>query len=75
MDTCKAWVAQLVFLLYKCPELKSKDFKPQEKRERKICKTVGVRGCGCGLTERKKNRERETERKRERKKNPEQTAG
>ena len=29
-------------LLYKCPGLKSKDFKSQEKRERKIDKSVGM---------------------------------
>jgi hypothetical protein len=34
------------YLLYKCPELKSKDFKPQEKRERKIGKSVGVHAVG-----------------------------
>jgi hypothetical protein len=61
-------------LLYKCPELKSKNFEPQEKRERKICKTVGVRGCvhacmqlGGGLAERKKNIERESKRDRKKK--------
>ncbi len=43
------------------PELKSKDFKLQEKRERKISKTVG------GKKERKKER---TDNK-----NPKQTAG
>jgi hypothetical protein len=44
-------------LLYKCPELKSKDFKSQEKRERKIGKSVGVHavgGWGGGLIGRKK---------------------
>ncbi len=29
-------------LLYKCPEVKSTDFKSQEKRERMVGKTVGV---------------------------------
>jgi hypothetical protein len=39
---------KLINLLYKCPELKSKDFKPQEKRERKIGKSVGVHAVGGG---------------------------
>jgi hypothetical protein len=55
------------YLLYKCSGLKSKDFKSQEKRERKICKTVGmlaVGGGGGGRIGRKK------ERKKERKKIP-----
>ncbi len=37
-----------IFLLYKCPGLKSKDFKSQEKRERKIGKSVGVHAVGGG---------------------------
>jgi hypothetical protein len=57
-------------LLYKCPELKSKDFKPQEKRERKIYKTMGMRGCVCGADWQKEKIERESkkERKKESKK-------
>ncbi len=38
----------LNYLLYKCPGLKSKDFKLQEKRERKIGKTVGMPAVGGG---------------------------
>ncbi len=55
-----------LYLLYKCPEVKSTDFKSQEKRERKIGKTVGVHAVGggggrgggwmCGSAERKKER-------------------
>ncbi len=58
MDTCKARVAPTC-LLYKCPGLKSKDFKSQEKRERKIGKTVGiyaVRGGGDRQKARKKEK-------------------
>ncbi len=63
-------------LLHKCPELKSKDFSPQEKRERKFCKTVGVYGCvracmqlGGGVDWQKGRKiERQRERKNERKK-------
>jgi hypothetical protein len=56
-----------MYLLYKCPEVKSKDFKSQEKRERKVGKTVGVHavrgrglglGGGAGSTERKKERKK-----------------
>ena len=35
-------------LLYKCPEVKSTDFKSQEKRERMVGKTVGVHAVGGG---------------------------
>jgi hypothetical protein len=45
----------IAFLLYKCPVLKSKDFKPQEKRERKIGKSV----CVGGGAERKKENKKE----------------
>jgi hypothetical protein len=31
---------------HKCPEVKSKDFKSQEKRERKVGKTVGAHAVG-----------------------------
>ncbi len=44
MQKCKdSWAIEgdfLSFLQYKCPELKSNDFKPQEKRERKIGKSA-----------------------------------
>ena len=58
---------------------KGKDFKSQEKRERKIGKTVGVHAVG-GWADRKKERKkgRKKERKKEEiadNKNPEQTAG
>ncbi len=59
---------------HKCPELKSKDFKLQEKRERKISKRVGVHAVGgWGWADWQK--ERKKERKRAENKNPEQTAG
>jgi hypothetical protein len=53
-------------LLYKCPDVKSKDFKLQEKRERKVGKTVGVHSVwgGGGLAESKK-KERKNERMKE----------
>jgi hypothetical protein len=35
-------------LLYKCPEVKSTEFKSQEKRERMGGKTVGVHAVGGG---------------------------
>ncbi len=47
-------------LLYKCPGLKSKDFKSREKRERKIGKTVGTYAVrGDGAIGRKKERKKE----------------
>ncbi len=40
--------ARKTYLLYKCPEVKSTDFKSQEKRERMVGKTVGVHKVGGG---------------------------
>jgi hypothetical protein len=56
------------YLLYKCSGLKSKDFKSQEKRERKICKTVGMLAVGGGGQGGRIGRKKE--RKKERKKIP-----
>jgi hypothetical protein len=61
-----------IYLLYKCPELKSKDFKPQEKREIKIGNTVGVHAVGgwaVGGSQKERKKEIADN------KNPEQTAG
>jgi hypothetical protein len=60
-----------IFFLYKCSELKSKDFKPQEKRERNIGKTVGVHAVGGGGADQQKEGKKEIADN----KNPEQTAG
>ncbi len=60
------------YLLYKCSGLKSKDFKLQEKRERKICKTVGMLAVGGGGGRGDGSAERKRERKKE---NPEQLPG
>ena len=62
---------ELFYLLYKCSELKSKDFKPQEKRERNIGKTVGVHAVGGGGADQQKEGKKEIADN----KNPEQTAG
>ncbi len=47
-------------LLYKCSEVKSTDFKSQEKRERMVGNTVGVHavGEGGGRIGRKKERKK-----------------
>jgi hypothetical protein len=61
----KQKVRFLFHLLYKCPEVKSTDFKSQEKRERMVGKTVGVHAVGGegggGFAERKKERNFEHE--------------
>jgi hypothetical protein len=65
-----------MYLLYKCPEVKSKDFKSQEKRERKFGKTVGVHAVGGGgRIGKKKERKKDGKKEIAENKNPEQLPG